>query len=540
MISHISIEDFATIENLDVDFHKGLNIITGETGAGKSVFLTAVSMALGSRADSSLVRTGSDRALIQMVAEYQHRDIIISREINASGKSLCKVDGEIVPLSKLAGIAQEIADIHGQYDTQYLLDPANHILLVDKYEKDSIYPIIKKVANYYDEYIAACKRCDTLVQQAQDNDSKQELLAYQIDEIEKANLIVGEDLNLKEELEFLKNKEAIYRGLYLAYECANGENGNALSGLDQVIVQLKNISTISKDAANFEDELSDLYYRFEDVISRLRDARDRITINSGDIDTIVERLNFIDDMKKKYNTSSIDEILNQREIMEHQLIELKNIDSDIASAQLEKSKTEEMLKDEIAHLTSLRRASATTLQNKIQNELDKLNFQNAQVSINIAPLEHYTPTGMDKVEFLLTTNLGEPLKPLAKIASGGELSRIMLAFKTIISDYDTISTMIFDEIDSGISGETASIVGKAMLNLGETHQIIAITHLPQIAACADHNYRIEKSVTDGSTYTTVIHLSEEEKVAEIARMLAGINISDITIQSAKEMIHISK
>lgn len=539
MISHISIEDFATIESLDVDFHKGLNIITGETGAGKSIFLTAVSMALGSRADSSMVRTGSDRAFIQMVAEYQHKDIIISREISAEGRSLCKVDGEIVPLNKLASICRNIADIHGQFDNQYLLDPSNHIHLVDAYEKDSIYPAIKKVANYYDDYVAACKKYDDLVEQAKDNDEKKELIAYQIDEIEKAQLVNGEDTRLKDELDFLKNKEAIYKGLCMAYEKANGENGNAISGLDSVITELKNISTISKDAADFEDELSDLYYRFEDVISRLREARDRITINTADIDTIVERLNFIDDMKKKYK-GSINDILELKETLQRRAAELKNIDADIESAQLEKARTEEMLTEETNHLTSLRRASAATLQDKIQNELDKLNFQHAQVAVNISPLPDYTPHGMDKVEFLLSTNLGEPLKPLSKVASGGELSRIMLAFKTIIGEYDNIPTMIFDEIDSGISGETAIVVGKAMAALGETHQVIAITHLPQIAACADHNYRIEKSTSDGSTYTTVTHLSEEEKVAEIARMLAGINISDITIQSAKEMISGSK
>jgi len=538
MISHISIEDFATIENLDVDFHKGLNIITGETGAGKSIFLTAVSMALGSRADKSMVRTGSDRAIIQMVVEYQHKDIIVSREISAEGRSLCKIDGEIVPLSKLASVCQEIADLHGQFDNQYLLDPSHHIHLVDKYEKDSIYPTIKKVANYYDSFKAACARYDDLVEKAKDNDKRKELIAYQIDEIDKAMLIPGEDMRLKEELEFLKNKEIIYKGLYTAYDRANGEDGNALSGLNAVISELKNISTLSKDAADMEDELSDLYYRLEDAFSRLRDMCDRITINTGDIDTIIERLNFIDEMKRKYN-GSIDEILELKESLEKEEVALRNIDTDIEAAQLEKARTEEMLKDETARLTGLRRASAATLQDKIQDELDKLNFQHAEVSINIAPLPGYTPHGMDKVEFLMSTNLGEPLKPLSKVASGGELSRIMLAFKMVIGEYDQIPTMIFDEIDTGISGETASVVGKAMASLGETHQVIAITHLPQIAACADHNYRIQKSTSDGSTYTTVSHLSEEEKVAEIARMLAGLNVSDITIQSAKEMIRIS-
>lgn len=539
MISHISIEDFATIENMDVDFHKGLNIITGETGAGKSVFLTALSLALGSRADNSLIRTGSDRALVQMIAEYQHREIIISREISAGGKNICKIDGEIVPLAKLASLCMEIADIHGQYDNQYLLDPANHITLVDQYEKTSIVPTRRKVAELYDEFIAVGKKLAALEEQVVDNDNKKDFLSFQIKEIEQAQLLDGEDMRLEEDIELLKNKEKIYNGLSMAYEKARGEDTNALDGIELIIGELKNISTLSKEASTLEDEFSDMYYRFEDVVNKLRETRDRTIFNSGDLDIMIERLDLIEDMKRKYD-GTISEVLDLKDKLEKQLNSLTGIESDIESVMLEKSRVEEMLKDETDRLSSLRRNSAATLQGKIQDALEHLNFNDVEISINISSLDHYTSDGRDKIEFLISTNLGEPLKPLAKIASGGELSRIMLAFKMVIGEYDGIPTMIFDEIDSGISGETASIVGKVMSAMGENHQVIAITHLPQIAACGDHNYRIEKSTDGSATYTTATHLTDDEKVAEVAKLLAGMNISDITIQNAKEMISISR
>ena len=535
MISHISIEDFATIENIEVDFHKGLNIITGETGSGKSIFLTALSLVLGSRADSSMIRTGASRALVQMIAEYQHKDIIISREISSEGRNLCKIDGEIVTLAQLSEICSQLADIHGQYDTQYLLNPENHIKLVDRYEKSSIVPTVRRVAELCDEFKDASEKLARLQEEAQDNDKKRKELEWQIADIEKANLSVGEDTKLQEAIEVLKNKDKIYNGLGKAYELANGDGPNALTGMDAVIESLKDISTISKEASELGDEFSDLYYRFEDVANRLRETRDKMIYDYGEIDIFMDRLDFIESMKRKYN-GTIDEILELKDTLETQLYRLGSLETDVEAANLEKMRVKEMLDSETERLTSLRKSSASTLQGKIEEELENLNFNDVTIAINVEALDRYTHNGMDKIEFLISTNKGEPMKPLAKIASGGELSRIMLAFKKVIGEYDGIPTMIFDEIDSGISGETANIVGKALSSLGETHQVITITHLPQIAACGDHNYRIEKSSDSDSTYTTMLHLSSEEKIAEVARLMAGMNISDITIQTAKEMI----
>ncbi len=538
MITHISIKDLATIENIDIDLHKGLNVITGETGAGKSVFVEALSLALGSRADSSFVRTGSERAIIQMVCEHNNNDILITREISNAGKNMCRIDDRIVTLGELQELTAKLADIHGQYDNQSLLKVENHLKLVDAYEKGAIAPIKKKVAEYYDNYIDACRRLSEAEQKAENVDQQKEYLRYRIDEIEKAGLLVGEDERHKEELEIMENNEQIYGALDRAFNNAYAREGSALDRLDDVITPIKEISGLSRDAAGFEDEISDFYYRFEDIANRIRDTRDRIVFNRERIEELNDRLYFIGELKAKYG-ETIDEILNYKDKMEHELLDLADIEADVDSRRLEKSRIEEMLKNETETLSRLRHSSAYNLQSKIQDELENLNFTESNFSISFSTKEEYDPNGTDIVEFLISPNTGEPLKPLSKIASGGEMSRIMLAFKKVIGEYDGIDTMIFDEIDSGISGETAAIVSKELSQIAQSHQIICITHLPPIAAAADHNYRIEKSADSERTYTTMSHLSDNEKITEIARLLAGINISDITLASAKEMIAIA-
>ena len=539
MISHISIRDFAVIENTEIDFYKGLNIITGETGAGKSVVATAISLALGSRADTTFVRTGSDRAVVQMVAEVDNRDVVITRELSTSGKNICKIDEKIVSLGELQALCGRIADVHGQYDNQSLLQTENHLKLVDTYEKEAIIPTRIKVEDSYSDYMDAAKKLSDLEALAVDNDKKREFMEYEINEIKAANLNPGEDLRLQDDLVILQNKEQIHGTLEKTYiEAKSGEDA-ALDRIGHVIHTLRGIGTLSKEASSIEDEFSEIYYRFEDVCSRLGEIRDKCVYSQIEIDEINNRLYFINDLKRKY-AQTIDGILEHCENREKELYELKNIDAEVESAAIEKTRLKEILIAETERLTSLRKASAATLESKIREELENLNFHDVELAINFEQLSSFTPGGMDKVEFLISPNVGESLKPLSKIASGGEMSRIMLALKKIIGEYDGIPTMIFDEIDSGISGETASIVGKALSALASQRQIIAITHLPQIAACGDHNFRIEKSSDDTNTYTTVVHLNDEEKVAEIARLLSGISISDITIQSAKEMITMAK
>ena len=538
MISHILIRDFATIENTEVSFHKGLNVITGESGAGKSVIASAISLALGSRADTSYVRSGCDTATVQMIAEHNNREIVITRQVSTAGKNICRVDDHLVTLSELQEICNELADVHGQFDNQSLLRIENHLKLVDDYEKSAIQPVRHKLAEIYESYVDATRRLKQAKDRIENNDQRKELLTYQIDEINKAALIPGEEDKHHEELEIMENNERIYQALSEAYEHAYGEEISAATKIDQVIMPMRNITQYSKDAADIEAELTDMFYRFEDSANRIREMRDRIVFNPSRIEELNDRLHYIKELKKKYG-ETIDEIHLNKDEMEKELHELAELDSEVDSLQLEKSRLEEMLRNETNNLTRLRKTSADSLQKKIQQELENLNFKNANFMINFEELPAFTPNGTDKVEFLLTTNLGEPLKPLSKIASGGEMSRIMLAFKKVIGEYDGIETMIFDEIDNGISGETADIVGRELQVIAKKHQLLCITHLPQIAAIADHNYRIEKTDDDERTFTVIKELSEKEKITEIPRLLAGINVSDITLASAQEMINLA-
>lgn len=535
MITHISIKDFAIIEELEVDFHKGLNIITGETGAGKSIIIEAMNMALGGRADKTYVRSGADKAIIQMVTNQMNDEFVLTREISSEGKNLCKINGEIVTLAQLNDFCQKITDVHGQYAHQSLLNPDNHIKLVDAYEKESITSAKKRVAQLYDDFQDISKRLTSMINETRENRRKKDFMEFELNEISQANLSPGEDKILEEQLIYLRNKERIYQNLEIAYGIARSDSRSALEVLSDIQKALKPISPLSRDAANLEDEFTDIYYRVEDLCTKLRDAKDKIVFSEQDLRDLTERDDFIENIKRKYGMS-IEEILEYAQKIEKDLLAIENMDADIESLQVEKIRVEEMLQEESARLTHLRKTSAKILEEKITKELVDLNFQDAKLSIKVLKLPRYTSEGVDSIEFLIRTNKGSDLKPLSKIASGGEMSRIMLAFKSVIGDYDGIPTMVFDEIDSGISGATASVVGKKLMDISQKHQIISITHLPQIAAFGDHHYRIVKSTDDHMTYTTIKPLSDKEKVEEIARLLSGINISDTTVKSARELI----
>lgn len=535
MINHLSIKNFAIIEDAEINFNKGLNIITGESGSGKSIVVEAMSLALGSRADSSYIRTGADKAVIQMVAEYLHTEYVITRELSTNGKNICKINGEIVSLAQLQELTNKIADIHGQYDNQSLLNPDGHIDLIDKYEKNTISPYKEKVAELYDDYRQISAQIKKQQAIAAEYNSKKELMEYELKEILDANLKFGEDVELTERLTEEQNKEKIYNGFELAYSLCVSEEHSILSHISSIQQALREIKNLSKDAVDLEYEFSDVYYRLDDTISNVRRVKDRLSYSSTNLDEIVERLDIINTLKRKYG-GSIDDVLLYADKLEKNIEKINNIDSDISSMLIEQERIGEMLKASTDALSELRKRSAATLEEKIQAELNELDFSDVKVCMQVNRMDKYTANGIDKVEFLISTNAGEPLKPLSKIASGGEMSRIMLAFKNIIGEYDGIGTMIFDEIDTGISGHAASIVGKKLRDIANKHQIIAITHLPQIAALGNHNYKIVKTTLGFNTVTDIKHLTEHEKVEEIARLLSGDSVTDIAIENAKSLI----
>lgn len=539
MIRHISIKNFATIEKAEIDFHSGLNTITGETGAGKSVAVEAMSLALGSRADTAYVRSGKDKAVIQMIAEDKDDEYIITREISASGKNICRINDEIVTLGHLNALCKKLADIHGQYDHQSLLNPDHHIHLVDLYQKDQILPVKEKVQHLYQSYTSLRSRLKSILEETAKNKREQDFMAYELEELQNAQLQIGEDVELEEKIELLQNSERIYENLAGAYQIASEDENAALSAIKRMSDMLMEIAPYTQELDDLSRRTNELYYELEDISSSVRDCRDTTVFSPEELDEAIERSDLLKKLKNKHGRS-IEELIAYAEELEEKLSSIENADALKTQLEHQLAAQRQELLAACEMLSTARKEAAAQLEQKITKELTQLNFNDARFSISFKRAEHLTSEGFDNVEFLISTNRGEPLKPLSKIASGGEMSRIMLAFKKITGDYDEIPTMIFDEIDSGISGIAASVVGHKLKEIAATHQIICITHLPQIAAFGEHNYKIEKQTDESSTYTTITELTADEKVQEIARLLGGATITDTTLKSAKELIQSSK
>ena len=534
MIDHISIRNFAIIENTEVDLKDGLNIITGETGSGKSILIEAISLALGSRADSSCVRTGSDKAVVELSGDLDGKDMVIHREVSRAGKNLIKLNGEMVTLAELNSVTKRMADIHGQYDNQSLLDPDFHIVLLDSYKADSISGLKDKVSDIFHSYQSVKSRLISLLNHEKQNLRDLDFHKFEADEIDKAGLVPGEDTALEDRISVLKNSEKIYEGLESAYASLSSD-GAVLDLLSPGMSAMDSISSFSSDLKDASSEYTDAYYRLQDLSRELVRMRDSISFSQDELDEAISRKELLDSLKKKY-APSIEGILSYRAELEDKIKIIENFDEEKASLEKELLSVRRDLLDACGTLTEARKTAAQDLSERTLKELKDLNFTDAQIDISITPLSQPQEDGMDRVEILISANKGEPLKPLYKVASGGEISRIMLAFKNVISSYDSIPTLIFDEIDSGISGYTASIVAKKLREISRSHQIICITHLPQIAAAGDHNYKIYKESDDASTFTHLEYLDDETKVMEIARLMGGATITDNTLASAKELI----
>ncbi len=550
MISNIGIENFAVIKKLSLALAPGFNVITGETGSGKSVVIEAISMALGARADMDYIRSGESRAVIEMSIDLCDCDraavgsvfdelgipaddpVIIRRELSAQGKSLCRVNGSLVPLSALGKLCRLIADIHGQYDHQFLLSPENHAGVLDAYGGAEIADCKSKVAEAYAKYVAASEALMKLKKSITESERQRDLLRFELEEINAADLKEGEDEALEQELELIKNSEKIYEALSAAYSQLN--DGGGISGLGSASSELKRIESYSQDIRSLLERSDELYYLAQDVATDIRHLRDSVSYSQEDFEYKSDRLEEINRLKRKYG-GSVSAVIAYGESVSERLSVIENADQQTAA--LEKDILAFRADyDALANmLTELRRLFAGRLSSLITKELSELNFRDAQFDVSIRPSAP-SASGSDSVEFLIRTNAGEELKPLSKIASGGELSRIMLAIKGILADTDVIPTVIFDEIDTGISGATADVVGRKMRRIAEKHQLVCITHLPQIAALGEHNYKIEKTSDGAGAYTSIKALDDAEKVEELARLLSGSDITESARAQARELM----
>jgi len=532
MISHIDIKDFAIIKDLSLDLNEGLNIITGETGAGKSIIIEAISMALGSRADTDYIRHGADKALISMLIDVNNEQYVIKREIMAN-KSVCRVNGELVTLAELSTLCKKLVDIHGQYDHQSLLNPDNHINILDLYGGEKLLKVKEEVAQCYEKYASSSTKLMGLRKRLADSARQKDFLKFEVDEINAAEVKLGEDEELAERIKLMENSESIYESLSNAHTFLFQEGGS-VSSLGNAMNALQSVKGFSDDLNSLLERVSNAYYEIDDLNSQLRSLKDSVSFSKAELDDAIERQDLLNNLKKKYG-GSLEKVLAYVDEASQNLSSIENADEEMANLEKEIAVNKKAYDDAAAKLSKIRKETADTISKSINKELDELNFKDAIFGVKI---DATTPkeNGVDLVEFLISANKGEDLKPLAKVASGGELSRIMLALKRIIGDIDGIPTMIFDEIDTGISGATAGVVGDKLKAISDKHQVICITHLPQIASKGDHHYRIQKTSDEISTQTTVVPLSKEERIEELARLLSGTTITDTARMQAKELL----
>ena len=535
MIKSIKIKNFAIIKDTEFNFHSGLNIITGETGAGKSVVATAISLALGSRADSTFIRHGASKATVEMLAEFGDKEYTVVREISSNGKNRCIINGDGVPLGRLISISEKNAQIHGQFDNNLLLNPETHIDLLDTFGGQNILSYYLTYINSFNEFSDIKNKYNKLVTSIKEDSSKADYYRYSIEEIDRANLVDGEDAELEDRMKFLQNAEAISRALSDSYDALTSGDFSAENLIGSALSNIKSVSEYTKDIDSLSDNLESLSIQLSDIISKMHTLLDSSDFSERELDEIMESLSLIDSLKKKY-APTIREILAYRNELSEKLNNMDSFDEqkEELKALLEESRLK--LYSDGNALTEARKKVGKELSEAVVSELTQLNFKDADIEVAITPLKAPGPKGIDEVELFITTNKGEPLKPLAKVASGGEVSRIMLAIKAITADSENISTLIFDEVDTGISGITASIVGNKLQSLARNHQVISITHLPQIAAKGDHNYRIYKESDDSETFAYVEEITGEDKLMEIARLLGGTKITKATIENARDLI----
>ena len=550
MITHILIKDFAIIEQIEMDLSDGFAVITGETGSGKSIIIEAISTALGARADRTMVRAGKEKAVIQVLIDESHTEEskrtgieLLTREISAAGKSLCRINEDIVTLAQLGEATKKVADIHGQYEHQSLLDQNNHLGIVDKYQAEYIYPQKEKVSAAFTEWDGHRKTLDELLKGEAASLRELDFLRYELAEIDAAELKPGEYDALKTSVRLMQNSEKIFESLTECSGALDGGSGAALDSVSKGLTALRNIEDISSDYKELAEAISESYYNLCDARDRVREHIDRNDFSEQAINDAISRLDLIERLITKYGKDPvagnfedpIAGIVAYRDLISSKLENIERFDERKAELNSKLEKSESTLQSLSSVLSEMRKKAASDLEIRITKELHNLNFTDASFRAEFEKSE-FSPDGFDYMEFVLSANKGQPLLPVARVASGGEASRIMLALKSVIGSFDEIPTMIFDEIDSGISGITASVVGEKLHSMGKERQIISITHLPQIAASAVRHYRIEKSSTDDNTFTTVIEIDGDERVEEIARLLGGKKITDTTRGSARELL----
>lgn len=550
MLLNLHVKNLALIDEIEVEFGDHLNILTGETGAGKSILLGSMNAALGNKISKDMIRQGADYAYVELLFHterpevlqkmeewdipVEEGEVLISRKI-MNRRNICKVNDRTVTVAKLKEISSLLIDIHSQHEHQSLLHKQNHLKILDEFSKKESGDLRALVRQHFQEYTAIQRQLEEEYSDQEKMRRELDFLSYQIQEIRSANLIVGEDEDLERQYHKMVNSRKIMDNLQAVYQITGYEE--QMSAGNQIGNALHELVT----AQQYDDDLSALREQLETVDSIVNDFNRELSgyiggleFNEQEFFETEQRLNLINTLKSKYG-ATLEEIEKHLEKLEEKYDHIMHFEENRA-ALLEQSKEKEReLEKACQKLTKVRKKYAEALSQKMEEALKDLNFLDVQFRMELTETGQYTANGTDEAIFLISTNPGMPMRPLHEVASGGELSRIMLAIKSVLADVDQVDTLIFDEIDTGISGRTAQKVSEKMVLIADTHQVIAITHLPQIAAMADNHYLIEKQVDGKTTRTTMNALDSRQSIEELARMLGGVAVTDAVLESAREM-----
>ena len=549
MLSLLHIENIAVIERADISFDQGFNVLTGETGAGKSIVIDAISAILGERAYRDMIRTGTNAASVRAVftdvpelswfadngVEYDP-ETVIQRQIHLDGKNICRVNGSLVSVSILRKLGIQLINIHGQHDSASLFDEDNHLAFLDAFGDNEL--LRSDYAEKYAEVAKLRRQIDSMTMDESEKLRRMETLKYQIAEIEKADLEAGEDEALEARRKILQNAEKLSDGMEEAVACLYGDDDSdgAAGLLAQAEHALARLSRFTDAYAQLHEKVADLMYQVQDAAEEVRDARDDLSYSADELEEIESRLDVIHKLRRKYGVTCAD-ILEYLDKAKKELDEIEFADDHLERLKKKLAKAEKTAWDAAFTLRENRKATAEAMSERILTELAQLDMPRVQFSCEFTELE-LTGNGADAVAFYMSANAGEALKPLSKVASGGELARIMLAMKNVLAERDQVNTLIFDEVDTGVSGRAAQKVAEKLRSVAAHKQVLCVTHLPQLAALANTHLLIVKSERDGRTYTTVTPLDIEGRKKELARIIGGTNITETTLKSAEEMLRI--
>ena len=536
MLTTLHIKNVGIIDDLSIDLNDGFNVLTGETGAGKTLIIGSLTILAGGRFSKEMIRSGADFSFIE--ANFycpQNKNavdgnIIVSREIHNNGRNSCKINGRMVTVNELKDFMSHIIDIHGQHDNQLILNNENHIIYLDKFIGKEIEDYLTKYREKLKEYCRLKQELKNTYGEEQEKERRLDLLNYQLQEIKSANLKESDEIELEEKHKKMQNAEKLKENLsQIDIEL----NENAISAISNSIRNLEKIQDCGEEYLDKLNTLKGAYYDIQELARDISDLKGNIDFDEGERAQVEERLDLIYSLKRKYGNSIL-EILNYGKKVEDEIKKIENLDEYHSKIKEKINDLKEEMEILAEKIGDLRKKYSKILCEKINNELKELEMPNAKFDINIQKNTQFNENGLDNIEFMICTNLGEGMKPLAKIASGGEMSRIMLAIKYVLADIDEVATLVFDEIDTGISGKAGQAVGDKMKKIAKIHQVICITHLPSIAAKGDYNYYIYKQAKENKTYTNIKQLTEDETIEEIARISSG-EITEIAKAHAREL-----